>query len=277
MSQSIARKQLLVVLGAAVAVAASGIGAHAIWGSAGLVLPMALGVAAIVLAVFESRAYQHAIYLRVLQEQRSTYAQIESLIGVTRAIDPVLPLPAMRSWAASPDLLRVIVSRILADKTASVVEASSGVSTLVIAYCMKRNGAGKVVALEHDPEYAQRTRDALAEHGLLNFAEVIDAPLVRQQIGADAHLWYDLSRARLPSTIDLLVVDGPPDTSQHMARYPAVPLLKHLLKPGALVLLDDGARADERAAAKRWAESVPGSTLRYLELEAGAWMLRMPA
>ena len=149
-------------------------------------------------------------------------------------------------------------------------------STLVIAYCLKRLGRGKVRSLEHDPVYASRTRQLITEHGLGSFAEVIDAPLVEQRADGAMLRWYDCSKAGLAGPIDLLVVDGPPDTTGPQARYPALPLLKHLLAPGSLVVLDDGGRDDERFIAKRWADLVPGAELRYLELEAGAWMLRLP-
>lgn len=269
-------RQIVTVAAAAAGVLACGIAAHAAWGAAGLIAPIALSVLVILLFVLESRDQQHRLFLRTLREQRSMYTQLEALQHVIRATDPIAPLPAMRSWAASPDLLRELVARILADQPHQVVEASSGVSTLVIAYCLKRLGRGKVRSLEHDPMYAERARQLIKEHGLDGFAEVIDAPLVEQGIGGSMLRWYDLSKADLAGPIDLLVVDGPPDTTGPQARYPALPLLKHLLAPGALVVLDDGARDDERAIVKRWAELVPGAELRYLELEAGAWMLHVP-
>lgn len=270
-------RQIVTVVGAAVAVLACGLAAHALWGTSGLAAPMALSVLAVLLFVLESRDHQHRLFLRTLQEQRSMYTQLEALQHVIRATEPIAPLPAMRSWAASPDLLRELVARILAEKPTQVVEASSGVSTLVIAYCLKRLGRGKVRSLEHDPIYAARTRQLITEHGLGAFAEVIDAPLVEQRADGAMLRWYDCSKAGLAGPIDLLVVDGPPDTTGPQARYPALPLLKHLLAPGSLVVLDDGGRDDERFIAKRWADLVPGAELRYLELEAGAWMLRLPA
>jgi len=276
MSLPFSTKQIIAIVAAAIIIGASGPVAHALLGEWGVAVPFALATLVLLLFVLESRDHQHRLFLRTLQEQRSTYTQIEALLHVIRVTDPVAPLPAMRSWAASPDLLRELVSRILAERPRDVVEASSGVSTIVIAYCLKRLGGGKVRSLEHEPVYAARTRQLIAEHGLEAFAEVIDAPLVSQPIGDARMRWYDISKAVLPAAIDLLVVDGPPDTSGPQARYPALPLLKDRLAPDALVVLDDGAREDERAIAKRWAQLVPGAELRYLELEAGAWSLRMP-
>jgi predicted O-methyltransferase YrrM len=276
MSLPFSTKQIIAIVTAAIIIGASGLVASAFLGEAGMAVPIALATVVLLLFVLESRDHQHRLFLRTLQEQRSTYTQLEALLHVIRATDPVAPLPPMRSWAASPDLLRELVSRILAERPREVVEASSGVSTIVIAYCLKRLGGGMVRSLEHEPVYAARTRQLIAEHGLEAFADVIDAPLVSSRTGNAELRWYDLSKAALPSSIDLLVVDGPPDTSGPQARYPALPLLKDRLVPGALVVLDDGARADERAIARRWTELVPGAELRYIELEAGAWMLRMP-
>jgi hypothetical protein len=105
---------------------------------------------------------------------------------------------------------------------------------------------------------------------------VIHAPLVQHDVNGSKHQWYDLSALQLPGSIDLLVVDGPPETTQKLARYPAVPLLASKFSRGARILLDDGSRPDERLMARRWAEENPGSQLEFLHLEAGAWSLRMP-
>jgi hypothetical protein len=215
------------------------------------------------------------LFVRQVTDSRRQFAQMEALQGVLHTLDPVLPLPATRGWAASPDLLREIVLQVLTEPTELVVEASSGTSSLVLGYCMKRLGKGRVVSLEHDPEYAARTRKAVRDHGLEAHVTVLDAPLVEHTMDGQRQLWYDLSALVLPGPVDLLVVDGPPDTVQPLARYPALPLLRHHLASGARVLLDDGDRQDERAMAKRWAGSCPGASLHYLDFEAGAWLLRL--
>lgn len=226
--------------------------------------------------IVESRGYALGLFTRLLTEVRSSYTQAEALQGILWTLKPGAPLPSTRFWAASPDLLREIMVHVLSEKPRLVVEASSGTSTIVIGLCLQRLGTGLVVALEHDEVYAARTRAAVEEHGLSAYVRVVHAPLVLQRVNGVDHRWYDLAGLSLEHPIDLLVVDGPPDTTQSMARYPAVPLLRDRLHAGARILLDDGARPDERITAERWAAELHGASLEYLQLEAGAWSLRLP-
>ncbi|MBL7951193.1 MAG: class I SAM-dependent methyltransferase [Flavobacteriales bacterium] len=269
-------RQRIIVMVVPLGILAVGIIGHALFGTVALVIPPVLACVFLAYLVIEARHYAQLLFARQLHESRATYRQWELLYGMSEFLRPVHPLPPTRGWAASPDLLREIMTHVLENAPDCVVEASSGTSTVIIGYCLQRLGKGKVYALEHDPVYAARTRRALELHGLTAFAEVIDAPLVEHAVGGARHEWYDLKGLQTKDAIGLLVVDGPPETVQSQARYPAVPLLRDRLAPGAVVLLDDGGRADERATAARWANECPGSEVKYLDLEAGAWWLRMP-
>jgi predicted O-methyltransferase YrrM len=154
------------------------------------------------------------------------------------------------------------------------LEASSGTSTLAIAYALERVGKGRVIALEHDAVYAERTQRMLALHGLQHRATVVHAPLVEHRINGAVLLWYDISKAAIDLPVDMVVVDGPPDTTRPMARYPAIPVLLSKLAKSTRVLLDDGGRQDERTTAERWAKEFKATSMQYLELEKGAWLLR---
>jgi hypothetical protein len=241
-----------------------------------LVPPVLIGIFLAYLIV-ESRHYQLSLFVRQKTESRSQFTQMEAILGLTWAIDPAVPLPNTRGWAASPDLLREIFRQVLAEPPELVIEASSGTSTLVIAYALQRLGRGRVIALEHEAEYAERTRQYIATHGLQDRATVVHAPLVRHEVDGQGMLWYDLTRLVLPGPIDLLVVDGPPDTVQPMARYPAVPLLRSRFNNETRVILDDGARHDERVTADRWSSRFKARSREYLDLEKGGWLLRFHA
>lgn len=54
--------------------------------------------------------------------------------------------------------------------------------------------------------------------------------------------------------VDVLIVDGPPGLTGDWARYPAYPLLREKLRPGAIVLIDDAQRTDERSIVEAWLE-----------------------
>lgn len=207
---------------------------------------------------------------------RSAYAQFEDLLALYRDTDPERSLPRMRGWAAGPELLRFLYDEVMAHRRGRVVECGSGTTTVVMAYAMRSLGSGQVIALEHDPHYAALTRRELAERGLDEWAEVIDAELVDVPVDGAVWRWYD--PAAIPSgAIDMLLVDGPPGGTGPEARYPALPLLFDRLAEGALVALDDADRPDERAIAQRWAERFPQFDSQLLGHERGTLVLRRTA
>lgn len=184
------------------------------------------------------------------------YRQIEALTGLNALIHPILPLPPLREWAGSPDFLLELARRVIAKKPLTVVECGCGASTLVAARSCQLVSNGHVYSLEHEPGFAQATRDRLKEAGLGEYATVIDAPLESVELSNESFLWYSL--ASLPDLeIDLLVVDGPPATLHPLARYPAGPKLLPRLAPGASVFVDDANRADETEMVRRWMMEFP--------------------
>ena len=189
-----------------------------------------------------------------------TRAQIQANIALHQVLQPRLPLPSMIHWTALPELGAEIVTPILGGTIKTVVEAGSGVSTLLSAYALERANVadGQVLSLDHDFDYAQKTREHLERHHLTARARVLDAPLVRHDINGETWLWYSLEHLPNDVGIDLLVIDGPPVATQPLARYPALPLLFDRLNPGACIILDDAARESERAVVRRWLHEYAG-------------------
>lgn len=142
------------------------------------------------------------------EETFSLFRQFQAYDGLMRLITPSHPLPLLRGWAASPDLLLTLAKHVLKHKPASILECSSGSSTVVMARCCQINGCGHVYSLEHDKKFAEVSREWLSEQGLASWATVIDAPLART--GDSQQPWYDLSGlAAADSGYDMLVIDGP--------------------------------------------------------------------
>lgn len=191
-------------------------------------------------------------------------AELHSTAALHYDLRPEESLPPAGGWAASADLLRYVHEVIRDEQRAKIVECGSGVSTLVMAYALRRLGDGAVVALEHDAEHAERTRSLLRRHGLQSWAEVRHAPLRAVEIQGRSWPWYDA--AALPDgPLDLALIDGPPRATGDLARYPALPLLHDRLASDAVLILDDHCRADERAAATRWAAEYPALRRRVLK------------
>lgn len=204
----------------------------------------------------------------------NAFEQIEALLAIYKDTAATIGLPKTRKYAASPDFLRIITRLFLEHSPGTVVECGSGVSTIVMAYMMKRRGQGIVYSLEHDTEFAAATKKQLQMHGLDAFAKVVDAPL-ESSFRAEKHVtWYSLENLPRVASIDLLVVDGPPAHIGSRARQPAVPLLVSAFSEEAIVLLDDSDRSDEKATVQAWVQDYGLTVIRHLSAEKGVTALQ---
>jgi len=202
------------------------------------------------------------------------YQQLEALISITSILPLRTPLPPMRGWAISPDFGVLLIAEILKKKPRRVLELGSGVSTLLIAYCLEKTGHGKVVSFDHDLNYCEKSRDRVREHQLGNIAEVVHAPLKAVQLSQGNWDWYDTTHTDPDFKIDLLVIDGPPGQIQDISRYPALPLLHEYFSDDIVILLDDAGRADEQTIIDMWTREFPEFGHEYIPAEKGAAVLR---
>lgn len=195
------------------------------------------------------------------------FRQVEALIGLNALLSPRALFPPSRKWAASPDFILALCSRVLSDRPELVVELGGGLSTIWLGYAVERAGKGRVVSIDHDAEYAERTRALVRQHGLEDVVEVRHAPLIDVTVGNDSWPWYDTTVLDDLDGCDLLVVDGPPGALRSHARYPAMPLLVNRLAETAVVMVDDCVRTDEQEIVARWVEEYPGWRVETLEHE----------
>ena len=209
------------------------------------------------------------------KEIRQTFRQLEALQNLTAVLPAADLLPATRGWAASPDLLAVLVDLVITQRPALVVECGSGASTVWLALAMRRFAiSGQVIALDHDPAYGAATRGLLARHQLGGLAEVRDAPLEPFQLNGEPCAWYARAAWADLAGIDLLFVDGPPAATGHQARYPALPLLNAALSPAATIVLDDLIVPDMQKVLRLWLDAYPDFGSEILPLEKQAAVLR---
>ncbi|WP_250562432.1 class I SAM-dependent methyltransferase [Sphaerisporangium fuscum] len=206
---------------------------------------------------------------------RQTYAQLEALVDLRALLQPRAPLPRLRGWAASPDVLRLLIERIAVDRPGLVVECGSGSSSVWLGYAVQRSGGGRVVALEHDERFAETSRDLVAAHGLQDVVEIRHAPLTPwTSEEAETIPWYDTSAVSDLTEIGLVFVDGPPGATDPLVRYPAVPVLLPRCADGAWIVLDDTARPAEREVADRWLRERPELAGTSYPAEKGAMVFR---
>jgi predicted O-methyltransferase YrrM len=211
----------------------------------------------------------------VKKEIRQTFRQLEALQNLNAVLPTSEVLPATRDWAASPDLLMVLVDLMISERPSLVVECGSGASTLWMALALRRFGIeGRVVALDHDPVFGDKTRDLLARHGVGDLAEVRDAPLEDFSLEGETYSWYARRAWQDLTGVDLLFVDGPPAATGHQARYPALPLLAGSLSPAATAVLDDLVVPDMQKVLRRWLDAYPDFSSELLPLEKQAAVLR---
>lgn len=210
---------------------------------------------------------------RLQIEQVRHYRQLEALFSLHALIKINQPLPPTRLWAASPDFLLLAVELVRQTDPRFVLELGSGVSTLVCAYAL-RDSSGQLISMDHDAGFGQATVGYLRSHGLDNVAKVVCAPLRQIRVGAQVWRWYETNIIETLPPVDLLIVDGPPATTQPLARYPALPLLFDRLSAGALILVDDFARSDDAATVSKWLQEYDLVVVRTVPTEKGAVILR---
>lgn len=227
-----------------------------------------------VLEVYRRLSKEHLNYSENEDEKRKReYHQLESLLSIFFTINPDLPLPDTKGWAAAPDLLKKIAEVILLEKPEYVVETGSGVSTIIIGYCLKKLGKGKLLSLEHDTKYAEINRNQISFHGLDGIATIVHAPLKEIEISGRKWLWYNTESFNIDKSIDVLIIDGPPGHVQKLSRYPAIPILYKRLNARSKIIVDDGRREDEKTIVALWEKEFDGLQSEFFETENGAFVI----
>jgi predicted O-methyltransferase YrrM len=212
---------------------------------------------------------------KIKEEIKQTFRQLEALQNLSVLLPANDVLPATRGWAASPDLLMVLVDLVITERPSLVVECGSGASTLWLALAIRRFGIdGRIIALDHDPVFGGKTRDLLVRHDVCDLAEVRDAPLESFRLDGETYSWYARRAWEDLTGVDLLFVDGPPATTGPQARYPALPLLNGSLSPVATAVLDDLIVPDMQKVLRLWLDAYPDFTSEILPLEKQAALLR---
>ena len=198
---------------------------------------------------------------RIKTELAHVYHQFEAVEQLLPLLKLSAPLPPSRGWAASPDFLLTLAHVTRKVKPRLTVELGSGISTLVLA----KSGAKKIVSLDHSVEFGTQTKEMLSSHGVRG----VDIRIHELETYPGGYKWYAKSTYKGLSKIDLLVIDGPPSSTNPDARYPAFEHLISLLSPKATVVLDDIYRDEERKLADAITQALPNHVLTILSHEKG--------
>jgi predicted O-methyltransferase YrrM len=244
------------------------------------VLNLILLAAVILMLRRTSRYVKRRLKVDLLQHRKALahrfdrlmWPQVESLISLYRQLDGKAAFPATRVWAASPDFMLHIVEHVRRHRPKCIVECGSGTSTIVLAHLLKALGHdARIFAIENHAPTVEKVREQLRRYDLERFVTLLVVPLVEKRYdGFDfVFNWYDLDRVDLPSSVDLLIVDGPSSRVNACARYPAGPELLPKLSRDAHVFVDDADRPEEGAMIKLWRRLFPDLGIRRLPAEKG--------
>ncbi|MCW2258610.1 MULTISPECIES: class I SAM-dependent methyltransferase [Sphingobacterium] len=182
------------------------------------------------------------------------FQQMESLLSIYRSLPNLKHLPNTRGWVGSPDFLLKLVEIVLKRKPQFVFELSSGVSSIILGTALQLNQLGHLLSIDHEESYANVTRANIELNGIDKNCSVKVCPLVNVEVEGITYRWYDLKTIQKREGIDCLVIDGPPGSTQPLARYPAVPLLYNFFSDKMVIIMDDANRRDEQIIIDRWVE-----------------------
>ena len=197
-----------------------------------------------------------------------TYKQLQQSLGFDKE------LPVTVDWSAAADFLFLIKDYCLAEKPQTIIECSSGLTTLTLARCCQINEAGHVYSLENGEEYQLQTKNRLQQFQLEDYADVFYAPLRTTPVSGINYEWYTAD-AIADLKIDMLVIDGPPGFIQKHSRLPALPVLFEQLADKACIFLDDAVRDEEKEIVAIWLEQFTGLSHEYIETDRGCSVIKV--
>lgn len=200
-----------------------------------------------------------------LYRQIYTAKDIEDLVGSGHVRN-------LRGWALSPDALLVILKYVSIYKPKLILELGSGYSTVILANFIKKNNIHtKIISVDHSSQYFEQTENLLHS----DVAELVKAPLVEYKQG---YSWYDskVIRKAVKASgvkVDLIIVDGPPGTTNPFARGPVLEQLSACLMDHYTIMLDDASRSDEKKVVEDWLDVDNKLSHKYMHTEKGLSIL----
>ena len=268
-------------------VGASGAAATAVVAAAGLTSGAAIAPVAVVLCFLTTAThYWKSQQVRIAAEEslqaRRRFDALEQQIAETQGLVQLgslrLPYPLAfgGDYALTADAAAALARQVALCRPNVVVELGSGVSTILVGKLLQDQGRGHIYSLDHDAAWAEETRKLVRAAGLQDQAEVLDAPLRRQEVDGQNFLWYEIpAKVNDLAQIDLLIVDGPPQATDPngLPRYPALPRLLPQLSPNATIFIDDARRPGETEMVRRWLERFPGWKTTVLQTGPGTCLL----
>lgn len=208
---------------------------------------------AIIQAVEEATSrLRQRVLSHVTQTVRDDTRQVEALFQLLPKM-PELPaqLPPSGGFAMDAQALLHLLGILEHERPKLILELGGGTSTIWMGHFC-RNFGTKIVSIDHLEHYHRQTQAMVDRHGLNDVVECRLAPLQEVALADASFNWYSLDVFEDLRDIDIILVDGPPESVGDRSRFPALPVLEQRISQTAMVLLDDTHRDGERKILDSW-------------------------
>ncbi len=212
----------------------------------------------------QKKKSEHDLRKLILNEIR----QLQSQISIIDYFNSDRVPTAYRGWPVSPDISLILINTIIEKDYDLLIEFGSGTSTVLMARTLRKKSEKsskesiKVLSFEHLEEYWKKTRLMLEYEGLTHHATVQHSPLVSYTSDSgSSYIFYDCSqvlhreaeRLHEAGLKVLVFVDGPPASTNSLARLPALEIVESVFPNAQIdILLDDYHRSDEKRIVTSW-------------------------
>lgn len=185
-----------------------------------------------------------------LEAERDIRQEARDLWGLAHAMTDGRPWPPPGGWALGANAIAWLLREMHARNSHIVVELGPGTSSVILG-CSNYLDV-EMIGIEHDQRFVESVTKQLALNGLDTY-RLIHVPLKALTYQRKTVQWYDERiLAVLPERIEVLIVDGPPNWGGTKNRSPAWPMLRDRMPDGAIILVDDTHRPDERHMVSDW-------------------------
>ena len=146
----------------------------------------------------------------------------------------------------------------------SVLEFGSGLGSKILHKMALRRG-GSCTSVEHDKKWHENSIRELKEHNLARENSVVYSPLIDINVFGIDTKFYDMSWLSSENKYDIVIVDGPPQSTSPLSRLAAFPLIANNIGNKFYIILDDFERPAEKKIIEIWKSVIP--ELNYNEVK----------
>lgn len=211
--------------------------------------------------LLNNKSLNQSIDIIVKGRAANVVAQLEAYDTIKRFLQyGVIPVH-FHGWPVSPDIGVRLIDMITTQKFDLIIEFGSGTSTLIMCSALAKTSSNqsRFVSFDHLEKYYNSTLSMLKKHGVEEFVDLCHAPLSNYQAAGIKYMHYACEK-KLKEVYDeikpanvLVLVDGPPGSTNRHARYPAFPKIVNIFELSNLtVFMDDYARIDEKECVEMW-------------------------